>query len=113
MFSDFLMTEYGLISIFKVRIMYGLKTAKILVRVCDGVRVTFKIEVRVRNPYPYPYSWVCTKLLSLGGDFAQSVCGAIGEPSSTTVLLVTEGRVFDINERNSFSSNSQSAVDIS
>ena len=53
MFSDFLMTEYGLISIFKVRIMYGLKTAKILVRVCDGVRVTFKIEVRVRNPYPY------------------------------------------------------------
>ena len=62
MFSDFLMTEYGLISIFKVRIMYGLKTAKILVRVRDGVRVTFKIEVRVRNPYPYlnfesyPYS---------------------------------------------------------
>ena len=49
MFSDFLMTEYGLISIFKVRIMYGLKTAKILVRVCDGVRVTFKIEVRVRS----------------------------------------------------------------
>ena len=58
MFSDFLMTEYGLISIFKVRIMYGLKTAKILVRVYDGVRVTFKIEVRVRNPYPYPYSGV-------------------------------------------------------
>ena len=47
MFSDFLMTEYGLISIFKVRIMYGLKTAKILVRVRDGVRVIFKIDVRV------------------------------------------------------------------
>ena len=57
-FSKFLMTEYGLISIFKVRIMYGLKTAKILVRVRDGVRVIFKIKVRVRNPYPYPYSGV-------------------------------------------------------
>ena len=50
-FSDFLMTEYGLISIFKVRIMYGLKTAKILVRVRDGVRVIFEIGVRrTRTP---------------------------------------------------------------
>ena len=57
MFSDFLMTEYGLISIFKVRIMYGLKTAKILVRVCDGVRVTFKIEA---VPVPVLRGMICT-----------------------------------------------------
>ena len=29
-----------------------------LVRVRDGIREIFKIEVRVRNPYPYPYSGV-------------------------------------------------------
>ena len=52
-FSKFLMTEYGLISIFKERKMYGLKTAQVLLRVRDGVRVIFKIEVRVRNPSPY------------------------------------------------------------